>query len=298
VRREAARAEREEMLDYAEQLVGNLAETEAIFLPPLEFDTFVQWVAGRNSPLTTTGSLAERATADRTWTYGHVVVDEAQELSPMAWRMLLRRCPSRSMTVVGDLAQTGSAGGADSWAQVLDPLAPGRWRIARLSVNYRTPRGAMAVAARLVPPGIEPPLSVRDSGENPWYVEGLPSGGLSDLVRRETRMVGDGRVAVIAPPSRVSETAVALSVAPGPDLDAPVAVMTPGQAKGLEFDSVVVVDPGGIVAASSRGRSDLYVALTRTTNRLGLVVTGELPPELCADVAASVTELSTTPAIE
>ncbi len=295
MRRAAARAEREEMLEYAEQLVGNLAETEAIFLPPLEFDTFVQWVAGRNSPATATGSLAERAMADRTWTYGHVVIDEAQELSPMAWRMLMRRCPSRSMTVVGDLAQTGAAGGADSWAQVLDPLAPGRWRTARLSVNYRTPKAAMSLAARLVPAGTEPPLSVRDSGDNPWHVEELPRGGLAGLVRREAQLVGDGRVAVIAPPSRISEAADALSVAPGPDLDAPVAVLTPAQAKGLEFDSVVVVDPAGIAAASSRGRSDLYVALTRTTNRLGLVVTAELPAELRAAVRA-LTDLSATPA--
>ena len=216
----------------------------------------------------------------------------------MAWRMLMRRCPSRSMTVVGDLAQTGAAGGADSWAQVLDPLAPGRWRIARLSVNYRTPKAAMALAARLLPSGMTPPLSVRDSGDNPWYVEGSTSGRLADLIRRETQFVGDGRVAVIAPPFRIRETAGALAVAPGPDLDAPVAVLTPAQAKGLEFDSVVVVDPGGIAAASSRGRSDLYVAMTRSTNRLGLVVTGELPAELRAAVAESLTQLSATPATE
>jgi DNA helicase IV len=213
----------------------------------------------------------------------------------MAWRMLIRRCPSRSMTIVGDLAQTGAAGGADSWAEVLDPLAPGRWRIARLSVNYRTPKAAMTLAARLVPAGVEPPLSVRESGEKPWYVEGLPSDALADLVRREGRLAGDGRVAVIAPPSRISETADALSVAPGPDLDAPVAVLTPAQSKGLEFDSVVVVDPGGIAAATWRGRSDLYVALTRTTNRLGLVVTGELPTELQAAIAGALTDLSATP---
>ena len=254
----------------------------------MEFDTFVQWVAGRNSEAAPTGSLAERATADRTWTYGHVVVDEAQELSPMAWRMLLRRCPSRSMTVVGDLAQTGAAGGADSWAQVLDPLVPGRWRTARLSVNYRTPKPAMALAARLLPPEIERPMSVRDSDENPWFVEGPPSGGLADLVRREAELIGQGRVAVIAPPSQIAETAEALDVAPGPDLDSSIAVLTPTQAKGLEFDSVVVVDPGGIAAASSRGRSDLYVALTRTTNRLGLVVTGDLPIELREQLAGAL----------
>ncbi len=281
--RQAETAEREEMLEYAEQLVGNLAETEAIFLPPLEFDTFVEWIAGRNSQPAASGSLAERATADRNWTYGHVVVDEAQELSPMAWRMLMRRCPSRSMTVVGDLAQTGAAGGADSWAQVLDPLVAGRWRTARLSVNYRTPKPAMTLAATLLPPASEPPLSVRDSDEEPWRVEESGDDELVGLVRRESELIGDGRVAVIAPSSRIAEIAAALDVAAGADLDAPVVVLSPDQAKGLEFDSVVVVDPRGIEQASKRGRSDLYVALTRTTNRLGLVqdsaLAGRLPDD-------------------
>ena len=59
--------------------------------------------------------MAERAAADRTWTFGHVIVDEAQELSEMAWRLLARRCPARSMTIVGDVAQTGSAAGTTSW---------------------------------------------------------------------------------------------------------------------------------------------------------------------------------------
>jgi DNA helicase IV len=84
------------------------------------------------------------------------------------------------------------------------------------------------------------------------------------------------RVAVIAPPARVAGTAAALGLSPRPDLDAPVAVLTPGEAKGLEFDSVIIVDPAGIEQASPRGRADLYVALTRTTRRLGLVGPGDL----------------------
>jgi DNA helicase IV len=183
------------------------------------------------------------------------------------------------MTVVGDLAQTSAPGGADSWAQVLDPVAAGQWRTARLTVNYRTPTPVMAVAAALLPPAVEPPLSVRDSGESPWYAG---TGNLAELVRRETELIGAGRVAVIAPPARIAETGETLNLAPGPDLDAPVALLTPEQAKGLEFDSVIVVDPAGIEQASPRGRADLYVALTRTTRRLGLVSPGEVRSDLKA----------------
>jgi hypothetical protein len=146
-------------------------------------------------------------------------------------------------------------------------------------VNYRTPVPAMALAAALLPPGAEPPLSVRECAEMPW------SGRVEDLValvRRERELIGDGRVAVIAPSAAVAGTAAMLGLSPGPDLDAPVAVLAPEQAKGLEFDSVIVVDPAGIGQSSARGWPDLYVALTRTTRRLGLVSQGELPAALQA----------------
>jgi hypothetical protein len=138
----------------------------------------------------------------------------------------------------------------------------------------------MALAAALLPPTVEPPMSVRDSEDAVWCVRDGDGAALAELVRREAELIGAGRVAVIAPPARIADTAAALDVPPGPDLEAPIAVLTPTQAKGLEFDSVVVVDPGGIEQASPRGRADLYVALTRTTRRLGLVVTGDIPPEL------------------
>ena len=270
-RRAEAEAERAEEVQYAAELVAQLAADEAIVLPPLETDTFVTWIAGRNAESGSSGMLAERALQDRTWAYGHVIVDEAQELSAMAWRMVLRRCPARSMTVVGDLAQTSTPGGADSWAQVLDPVAAGRWRTERLTVNYRTPAPVMALAAALLPPAAEPPVSVRDSDESPWCAG---AEDLAERVRRETELIGTGRVAVIAPPARVAETAAALDLIPGPDLEAPVAVLTSEQAKGLEFDSVIIVDPAAIEQASPRGRADLYVALTRTTRRLGLISPG------------------------
>src|SRR6185312_10440559 len=100
--------------------------------------------------------LAERAAADRDWTYGHVVVDEAQELSEMDWRVLMRRCPGRSFTVVGDLAQRRSAAGATSWDTILAPYVPGRWVYRSLTVNYRTPAdhdGGRRAACRVRPRG-------------------------------------------------------------------------------------------------------------------------------------------------
>ncbi|MDT5281981.1 MAG: hypothetical protein QOJ20_3176, partial [Mycobacterium sp.] len=111
-----------------------------------------------------TRDLAERAAADRDWTYRHVVVDEAQELSEMDWRVLMRRCPSRSFTVVGDLAQRRSVAGATSWDTMMEPHVPGRWVYRSLSVNYRTPAEIMTVAAALLAefaPGVQPPESVR-----------------------------------------------------------------------------------------------------------------------------------------
>src|ERR1700684_3018441 len=95
--------------------------------------TLAEWNRDAGQVLTT----AERAWADPTWAYGHVIVDEAQELSAMAWRMVMRRIPSRSLTVVGDVAQRGSVAGARSWAAVLDPYVRGRWHEELLTVNYR-----------------------------------------------------------------------------------------------------------------------------------------------------------------
>ena len=279
-RHAAQQAERADAIQYAAQIVDELREAGAIAVPAYEAEFIPAWIAGRHRGADPRGSLAERALADRQWAYGHIVVDEAQELSAMAWRMLIRRCPSRSMTVVGDLNQTGAVGGASTWAQALDPVAAGRWRTARLTVNYRTPKPAMALAAALLPPGAEPPVSVRDSGEAPWYAG--HGGDLAALVRREAELTGSGRVAVIVPPAQIAQTAAAIGVNPGPDLDAPVTVLTPELAKGLEFDSVVVIDPAGVEQASPRGRADLYVALTRTTRRLGLVITGAPPRGLAA----------------
>ncbi|WP_316525345.1 HelD family protein [Kitasatospora brasiliensis] len=203
-------------------------------------------------------TTAERAAADRTWAYGHVVVDEAQELSAMAWRAVLRRVPTDSLTIVGDLAQTGSPAGARSWAQMLDPHLPGRWREERLTVNYRTPEPVMALAAavlRTALPGHRPPESIRPGTERPRALP-VPDGDFAAALARLPR--GPGTLGVIAPDALAAE----------------LGALTVADAKGLEFDAVVVVEPGGLAPR------DLYVALTRTTRSLTLLHRRPLPPEL------------------
>ncbi|MFD7657623.1 HelD family protein [Actinosynnema sp. NPDC059797] len=208
--------------------------------------------------------------------FGHVVVDEAQELSEMAWRAVVRRCPSRSMTVVGDLAQTGNPAGASSWADVLRPHVGDRWELAELTVNYRTPAEVMEVAAALLAthhPELSPPRSVRSTGEPPWRVRTTPD-GLPALVARIAGAHDGGPLAVIAPAARHDALAAGL-----PD---GAALLTPGRAKGLEFDAVLVVDPAAILAGGPLGHHDLYVAMTRTTRLLGIVHPGPPPAELAA----------------
>jgi DNA helicase IV len=228
-------------------------------------------------------TTAERAAADRTWTYGHVIVDEAQELSAMAWRLLLRRCPTRSMTLVGDVAQTGSLAGATSWAEVLTPHLGTHWRTEELTVNYRTPAEIMAVAADVLAAGgstASAGESVRSTGIPPWALQ-VSQEALAATVADAVAEFGaeDGTLAVLAPQSRVDALAALLPGSSTDLTDGPV-VLPPAGAKGLEFDSVLVVDPAGIVAEGVRGHNDLYVALTRATQRLGIVHTGELLPEL------------------
>ncbi|OLF12866.1 helicase [Actinophytocola xinjiangensis] len=209
-------------------------------------------------------TLAERAAADREWTYGHVVVDEAQELSEMDWRVVMRRCPSRSMTIVGDLAQRESPAGASSWGQMMEAYVPGRWTYRRLTINYRMPAEIMDVAGRVLSdPSMVVPTSVRSTGVRPWARACSPE-ELAEVVRAEVAAVdGEGTVAVIGPAG----------------LDLGVPVVTPREAKGLEYDTVLIVEPAEILGGVA-GEADLYVALTRATQRVGVVHTSALPSSL------------------
>jgi DNA helicase IV len=228
-------------------------------------------------------TLAERAAVDRRWTYGHVIVDEAQELSPMAWRAIARRCPLRSMTLVGDVAQTSAAGGGTSWRQALASTFGDRWRLAELTMNYRTPAEVMELAGhvlQLVDPTAKAPESVRSTGVKPWHVDVVPAEQAAYVSKVAGEEVQHGQVGVIT--SRLRLELVQEAVGDLPD----VTVLTVAGAKGLEFDSVLVVDPEGIMLESPRGLRDLYVALTRCTQRLGVI--GELPEVLAESDAWDV----------
>ncbi|MET0591017.1 MAG: AAA family ATPase [Naasia sp.] len=225
-------------------------------------------------------TAAERASTDRSWTYGHIVVDEAQELSPMQWRLLRRRAPLRSFTIVGDIAQASSPTAASNWADAIRSLG-GEFRLEELTVNYRTPAQIAHLAERTAHEmglNITASQSVRESEWEPQERVATPDALLAELVEiiRDDREIRDaGTLAVIAPASLVSELHAALrdefgaSIGLGGiSLTQSVSVMSPRTAKGLEFDSVVAVDPEGIVAAEPRGVSALYVTLTRATQRL------------------------------
>ncbi|MCP3011759.1 AAA family ATPase [Nocardiopsis dassonvillei] len=246
-------------------------------------------LAARHRDAGAARTTADRAGADREWTYGHVIVDEAQELSPMAWRTVMRRVPTRSLTVVGDVAQTGSAAGTRSWLEALEPYAPGKVHVERLRVNYRTPEPIMAVAAdvlRVAAPGEEVPESVREEGDPPRAVRLASLAELPALVAEEAAAIGEGRVAVVTADRHADAVAAALPGAARPGAAAPgrvrdpleeaVVVLTATESKGLEFDAVVVVEPGAVLA-QPRGGNDLYVAVTRATRRLAVAHTGDLP---------------------
>ncbi|WP_062203106.1 HelD family protein [Demequina salsinemoris] len=223
-------------------------------------------------------TVAERAAADRTWTYGHVVVDEAQELSPMAWRMLSRRCPTRSFTIVGDVAQTSSAAGTQWWPEAMDPLFKGTWTLRELTVSYRIP-AQVAEAAQSFAKAAHLPVSelsaARAVDDAVAYHRVERASFASASARRAAHRAeslaasGGGLVAVIAPEALHDDLRAELG-------ERDVEVLGALASKGLEFDAVVVVDP---VAIASRP-GDLYVALTRPTRHLDIVHAGDLPAGL------------------
>ena len=229
-------------------------------------------------------SVAERAARDRTWTYGHVVVDEAQELSPMAWRMLLRRCPTRSFTIVGDVAQVTNAAGTRWWPETMDPLFGDTWHLRELTISYRIP-AAVAEAAQAYASAAALPVSELTAAREVDNAIGFTRVETADAVlasaaRLAARHAGEmadgegGLVAVLVPDALLAgaRDAVEHSVVEGTTVE----VHTAREAKGLEYDVAIVVEP--TLMAVRPG--DLYVALTRPTRRLEVVHSQDLPAGL------------------
>ncbi len=243
--------------------------------------------------------------------YGHIVVDEVQDLSPMQLRMLTRRSLSGSMTVVGDIAQATAPWAPTSWSDITAHLPRRRpVRSVELTVSYRTPAEVLAVATRVLAvaaPGLTPPTPVRRTEVEPRMVPVLASAGspapatVGDLARTVAEVAGEevaavspGRVAVLAPETLLPVLADALAAAELRVVDArdmrkgglsePLVLLAADSTNGLEFDSVVVVEPGLIAGETARGLRTLYVALTRPTQRLSVVHLAPLPAALDAPV--------------
>jgi len=234
------------------------------------------------------------ADADDIRTYGHIVVDEAQDLSPMQLRMLTRRSLNGSMTVVGDIAQATGVWGHSGWDEILAHLPDKRpSRRAELTIGYRIPKPTMDLAAKVLAvaaPDLEPPDSVREQGDPPRVVE-TTLDNIADRVARvaaeERNAVDPGSVAVIAPQTLVDDVARALDRAgieygraARNGLEAQVTLVPVSLVKGLELDAAVVVEPAAIVDEEAQGPRALYVALTRATKRLAIVHARPLPEPL------------------
>jgi DNA helicase IV len=275
--RSRRQANRDEELDQASRVIDELG---------LQGFTDAATVVRRNEEPSANGSEATRDPR----TFGHVLVDEAQDLTAMQWRMLARRCPSGSMTLVGDPGQASRPGALASWSDVLEHVpqhAPVRF--VTLTINYRTPSEVMDVASRLLAvaaPTVEPSRSVRSTGEDPLFVATAPERLVAETTAQaRAALARTGTLAVIAPAALHAEIIQGLgdvnaSTDAADALDAAVAVLEPAEAKGLEFDHVVVVEPGRLVTADRAGLRLLYVSITRTTKTLTVVHAEPLPEGL------------------
>ena len=223
----------------------------------LESHDYLELMAGR--------SIEEREAGERAWRFGHVIVDEAQDLTPMQWRMVARRARGRSMTLVGDLAQR-SSGAVASWSDLI-PRDLGPVATFELTTNYRSPAEVASLSARMLAelaPDLTPPSPIRESGHPPRFE---PAADVEATARRVAAELGEGRVGVIG--------------LDPPEIDAPnITALTPTGAKGMEFDAVVVIEPAAILEEPN-GLSLLYVAVTRTTDRLVVAHDRPLPPYFC-----------------
>ncbi|MGP8208881.1 MAG: HelD family protein [Acidimicrobiales bacterium] len=300
------------LIEVAARGILSPAEADALYRPRSASEQEVPWTPA-DIPLLDEASWLlgplRPAPADERQhrTHGHIVVDEVQDLTPMELRMVGRRSLSGSMTLVGDIAQATGPWAAASWDDVVAYLPARRgWRLANLSVSYRAPSEVMELAAAVLAaalPGVEAPEPVRQTGQGPRFLPWTASGGGDDdgtfgslvarTIEQEVRAVAstsggeDGSVGVLVPAALMDEVRGALELggvtageAGAGALDVQVSLLALINAKGLEFDSVVVVEPARIVEEQGQGLRALYVALTRCTRRLAIVYREPLPAPL------------------
>jgi hypothetical protein len=261
--------------------------------------TLLRWPSAPTGPRRAPWSAADAFLVDeavglvhRTPSYGHLVVDEAQDLSAMQCRALARRCVSGSATLLGDLAQTTAPWGLSDWDRILRGVGKPDAQLVRLTTGYRVPAQVLAFSNRLLPalgPELAAAQSLRAGADGLQVLAVDPDDRDGRLVAttRTARQRG-GSVGVIAADAAVPAVVGVLAAGgvdpglAGAGLDHPVTVVPASLAKGLEFDHVVVVEPAEIVAAEPRGLNRLYVVLTRAVSTLTVLHARPLPAALAA----------------
>ena len=288
------------LLKLAASNVLTEAEYSSLYRPRSEELTDVRWTEADAALLDEAreilgpkvNKLGKIDEGEQIRTFGHIVIDEVQDLTPMQLRMATRRSLNGSMTIVGDLAQATGALAPSTWADVLAHLPDRKeQRVVGLSIGYRIPGPIMELATKVMmvaAPDLRSPTAVREDGEPPRFVAlpGVSSrpDAIVDAVRALLAEVGDGNVAVVVPDELAEEAAAALdgagidhSRATRGGIDGAVSLVPVSVVKGLELDGVIVVEPKLIVDAHDRGMNALYVALTRATKRLTIIHALELP---------------------
>jgi DNA helicase IV len=279
-----------------------LARAAAGVLDEAEQDA-ISWPSAPRGPASARWSAADAVLIDeardlmeRTPSLAHVVVDEAQDLSAMECRAIGRRCATGSATVLGDIAQGTTPWATASWPELLRHLGKDDAVLRELTAGYRVPRQILDFASQLLPyiaPELAPASSVRQEPGS-LAITGVPSGQLPGALAAACgrALESPGSVAVIAADDQIAALGAALAKGGvphevlGSEEAAQLTLVPVTLAKGLEFDQVIVVEPGRIAAAESRGLHRLYVALTRAVSRLTVLHTGPLPGPLAGQAAA------------
>ncbi|MFK0022958.1 HelD family protein [Streptomyces sp. NPDC090798] len=272
---------------HAEGLLGEDERKEILWPRPVRSVKSAKWSAAD-------AVLIDEATdlVQRTHSLGHVVLDEAQDLSPMQYRAVGRRCTTGSATVLGDLAQGTTPWATRSWDEALAHLGKGEAVIEELTAGFRVPTDVIAYASRLLPhiaPGLTPVASVR---ENPGFFEVRPTTADEQVVSAcEELLRNEGSIGLIAADARIPALAEALSAAgltylgPGEETTAQtrLTLVPASLAKGLEYDYVVLDEPQAVVDGEPDERTGLrrlYVALTRAVSGLLVTHAAPLPEQL------------------